>query len=110
MGSPDVSDACRHLHRFVQGTLRGHGFESVGIPRRRSRWLPGHRGLRGPFHAVASSCIQLRGLSIHSGMRMSATAVSLSTEDAEWYFNTVNVGDPVIVQENSIEVPRAVSG
>jgi lipoprotein-anchoring transpeptidase ErfK/SrfK len=36
--------------------------------------------------------------------------VGLSTEDAEWYYNTVNVGDPVIVQENSIEVPRAVSG
>jgi lipoprotein-anchoring transpeptidase ErfK/SrfK len=25
--------------------------------------------------------------------------ISLSPEDAEWYFNTVNVGDPVIVQE-----------
>ena len=44
-------------------------------------------------------------------MRMSATAVSgSSTEDAEWYFNTVNVGDPIIVQENNIEVPRTVSG
>jgi hypothetical protein len=36
--------------------------------------------------------------------------ISLSPEDAEWYFNTVNVGDPVIVQENNIEVPRTVSG
>jgi lipoprotein-anchoring transpeptidase ErfK/SrfK len=36
--------------------------------------------------------------------------ISLSPEDAEWYYDTVNVGDPVIVQENSIEVPRAVSG
>jgi hypothetical protein len=27
--------------------------------------------------------------------------VGLSTEDAEWYFNTVNVGDPVIVQETA---------
>ncbi|HWF30746.1 MAG TPA: L,D-transpeptidase [Mycobacterium sp.] len=35
--------------------------------------------------------------------------ISLSPEDAEWYYNTVNIGDPVIVQENSIEVPRAVS-
>jgi lipoprotein-anchoring transpeptidase ErfK/SrfK len=25
--------------------------------------------------------------------------ISLSPEDAEWYFNTVNVGDPVMVQE-----------
>ena len=25
--------------------------------------------------------------------------ISLSPEDAEWYYNTVNVGDPVIVQE-----------
>jgi lipoprotein-anchoring transpeptidase ErfK/SrfK len=35
--------------------------------------------------------------------------VSLSPEDAEWYYNTVNVGDPVIVQENGIEVPRRVA-
>lgn len=35
--------------------------------------------------------------------------ISLSPEDAEWYYDTVNVGDPVIVQENSAEVPRAVS-
>jgi lipoprotein-anchoring transpeptidase ErfK/SrfK len=35
--------------------------------------------------------------------------ISLSPEDAEWYYNTVNIGDPVIVQENSIEVPRVVS-
>ena len=36
--------------------------------------------------------------------------ISLSPEDAEWYYNTVNIGDPVIVQENSIEVPRVVTG
>ena len=35
--------------------------------------------------------------------------ISLSPEDAEWYYNTVNIGDPVIVQENSVEIPRAVS-
>ena len=34
--------------------------------------------------------------------------ISLSPEDAEWYYNTVNVGDPVIVQDNSVEVPRQV--
>jgi lipoprotein-anchoring transpeptidase ErfK/SrfK len=36
--------------------------------------------------------------------------IGLSTEDAQWYFDTVNVGDPIIVQENGIEVPRTVSG
>jgi lipoprotein-anchoring transpeptidase ErfK/SrfK len=60
-----------------------------------------------------------RGLFVHSAPwainslgydNVSHGCVSLSPEDAEWYFNTVNVGDPVIVQENSIEVPRTVSG
>jgi lipoprotein-anchoring transpeptidase ErfK/SrfK len=59
-----------------------------------------------------------RGLFVHSAPwavnslgyeNVSHGCVGLSTEDAEWYFNTVNVGDPVIVQENSIEVPRQVS-
>jgi lipoprotein-anchoring transpeptidase ErfK/SrfK len=31
--------------------------------------------------------------------------ISLSPEDAEWYFNNVNVGDPVIVRDNNLEVP-----
>lgn len=31
--------------------------------------------------------------------------ISLSPEDAEWYYNTVNVGDPVIVEENLWERP-----
>jgi lipoprotein-anchoring transpeptidase ErfK/SrfK len=63
--------------------------------------------------------ITSRGLFVHSAPwavnslgyeNVSHGCVGLSTEDAEWYFNTVNVGDPVIVQENSIEVPRKVSG
>lgn len=58
-----------------------------------------------------------RGLFVHSAPwavnslgydNTSHGCVGLSTEDAEWYFNTVNVGDPIVVQENSIEVPRAV--
>jgi lipoprotein-anchoring transpeptidase ErfK/SrfK len=58
-----------------------------------------------------------RGLFVHSAPwatnalgyeNVSHGCISLSTEDAEWYFNTVNVGDPVIVQENSVEVPRQV--
>jgi lipoprotein-anchoring transpeptidase ErfK/SrfK len=60
-----------------------------------------------------------RGLFVHSAPwavnslgyeNVSHGCISLSPEDAEWYFNTVNVGDPVIVQENSIEVPRTVAG
>jgi lipoprotein-anchoring transpeptidase ErfK/SrfK len=59
-----------------------------------------------------------RGLFVHSAPwavnslgydNVSHGCISLSPEDAEWYFDTVNVGDPVIVQENSVEVPRAVS-
>lgn len=63
--------------------------------------------------------ITSRGLFVHSAPwalnslgyeNVSHGCVGLSTEDAEWYFNTVNVGDPVIVQENSVEVPHKVSG
>jgi lipoprotein-anchoring transpeptidase ErfK/SrfK len=59
-----------------------------------------------------------RGLFVHSAPwavnslgydNVSHGCISLSPEDAEWYFNTVNIGDAVIVQENSIEIPRAVS-
>ena len=62
--------------------------------------------------------ITSRGLFVHSAPwavnslgyeNVSHGCVGLSTEDAEWYFNTVNVGDPVIVQENSVEVSRPVS-
>jgi lipoprotein-anchoring transpeptidase ErfK/SrfK len=62
--------------------------------------------------------ITSRGLFVHSAPwavnslgheNVSHGCISLSPEDAEWYFNTVNVGDPVIVQENSIEVPRAIA-
>lgn len=58
-----------------------------------------------------------RGLFVHSAPwavnqmgheNGSHGCVGLSTEDAEWYFNTVNVGDPIIVRENGIEVPRSV--
>ena len=62
--------------------------------------------------------ITRRGIFVHSAPwavnalghdNVSHGCISLSTEDAEWYFNTVNVGDPVIVQENSVEVPRPVT-
>jgi lipoprotein-anchoring transpeptidase ErfK/SrfK len=63
--------------------------------------------------------ITSRGLFVHSAPwavnslgfeNVSHGCIGLSPEDAEWYYNTVNIGDPVIVQENSIEVPRAVAG
>jgi len=62
--------------------------------------------------------ITAHGLFVHSAPwavnslgldNVSHGCISLSPEDAEWYYNTVNVGDPVIVQENSIEIPRVVS-
>ena len=52
--------------------------------------------------------ISSRGLFVHSAPwavnslgydNVSHGCISLSPEDAEWYFNTVNIGDPVIVQE-----------
>jgi lipoprotein-anchoring transpeptidase ErfK/SrfK len=60
-----------------------------------------------------------RGLFVHSAPwavnsmgfeNVSHGCIGLSSEDAEWYFDTVNVGDPIIVRENSIEVPRTVAG
>ncbi|TPG31666.1 L,D-transpeptidase [Mycolicibacterium hodleri] len=62
--------------------------------------------------------ITSRGLFVHAAPwavnslgydNVSHGCISLSTEDAEWYYDTVNVGDPVIVQENNIEVPHPVS-
>ena len=55
-----------------------------------------------------------RGLFVHGAPwavnsmgndNVSHGCISLSPEDAEWYYNTVNIGDPVIVRENSLEVP-----
>jgi lipoprotein-anchoring transpeptidase ErfK/SrfK len=63
--------------------------------------------------------ITSRGLFVHSAPwavnelgfeNVSHGCISLSPEDAEWYYNTVNIGDPVIVRENSLEIPRRVSG
>lgn len=59
-----------------------------------------------------------RGLFVHSAPwatnslgydNVSHGCISLSPEDAEWYYNTVNIGDPVIVQENNVEIPRPVA-
>ncbi|CAA0120886.1 putative L,D-transpeptidase 3 [Mycolicibacterium vanbaalenii] len=59
-----------------------------------------------------------RGLFVHSAPwavnqmgyeNGSHGCIGLSTEDAKWYLDTVNVGDPIIVRENGLEVPRTVS-
>ena len=36
--------------------------------------------------------------------------ISLSPEDAEWYYNTVNIGDPIIVQEGVPLGEKTVDG
>ena len=79
---------------------------SVGIP------VNGPDGYRMKVeHAVR---ITKRGLFVHGApwavnalgnSNVSHGCVSLSPEDAEWYFDTVKVGDPVIVRENTLEVP-----
>ena len=68
------------------------------------------------YHLTVDHAIRFtsRGLFVHSAPwavnslgndNVSHGCISLSPEDAEWYFNTVNVGDPIIVRENNLEVP-----
>jgi lipoprotein-anchoring transpeptidase ErfK/SrfK len=68
------------------------------------------------YHLTVDYAVRFtsRGLFVHSAPwavnslgndNVSHGCISLSTEDAEWYFDTANVGDPVIVRENSLEVP-----
>lgn len=72
------------------------------------------------YHLTVEYAVRItnRGLFVHSAPwavnslgfeNVSHGCIGLSTEDAEWYFNTVNIGDPVLVQENSLEIPRVVS-
>ena len=60
---------------------------------------------------TAESAVRItgRGLFVHSAPwalrslgleNVSHGCISLSPEDAEWYYNTVHVGDPVIVQDS----------
>jgi len=71
------------------------------------------------YHLTVDYAVRFtsRGLFVHSApwavnslgnANVSHGCISLSTEDAEWYFNTVNVGDPVIVRENSLEVRKPI--
>jgi lipoprotein-anchoring transpeptidase ErfK/SrfK len=73
---------------------------SVGIP------VDDPDGYRLPVDYAVR--ITSRGLFVHSAPwavnslgleNVSHGCISLSPEDAEWYYNTVNIGDPVIVQE-----------
>ncbi len=70
------------------------------------------------YHLTVDYAVRFtsRGLFVHSAPwavnslgndNVSHGCISLSPEDAEWYYNTVNVGDPIIVRENSVEVPSA---
>ena len=70
------------------------------------------------YHLTVDYAVRFtaRGLFVHSAPwavnslgndNVSHGCISLSPEDAEWYFNTVNVGDPIIVRENNLEVPSA---
>jgi lipoprotein-anchoring transpeptidase ErfK/SrfK len=73
---------------------------SVGIP------VDDPEGYRIPVDYAVR--ISSRGLFVHSAPwavnslgfeNVSHGCISLSPLDAEWYYNTVNIGDPVIVQE-----------
>jgi lipoprotein-anchoring transpeptidase ErfK/SrfK len=68
------------------------------------------------YHLTVDYAVRFtsRGLFVHSAPwavnsmgndNVSHGCISLSPEDAEWYFNNVNVGDPVIVRDNNLEVP-----
>ena len=68
------------------------------------------------YHMEVAHAVRItkRGLFVHGApwavnalgnSNVSHGCVSLSPEDAQWYFDMVKVGDPVIVRENSLEVP-----
>ena len=54
----------------------------------------------------ACSCTVPVGGQLPRYANVSHGCISLSPEDAEWYFDTVNVGDPVIVRDNSPRSPH----
>jgi lipoprotein-anchoring transpeptidase ErfK/SrfK len=73
---------------------------TVGVP------ITDPEGYRTPVDYATR--INSRGLFVHSAPwavqalgreNVSHGCISLSPADAEWYFNTVNVGDPVVVKE-----------
>jgi lipoprotein-anchoring transpeptidase ErfK/SrfK len=109
MGRPDYATPVGHYTVLSKERSVTMDSSSVGIP------VEAPDGyLLDVEYAVR---ITNRGLFVHAAPwavnslgydNVSHGCISLSTEDAAWYFNTVNVGDPVLVQENGIEVPRVV--
>lgn len=68
------------------------------------------------YHLTVDYAVRFtpRGLFVHSAPwavnsmghdNVSHGCISLSPEDAEWYFDNVNIGDPIIVRDNNLEVP-----
>ncbi|MCB0930750.1 MAG: L,D-transpeptidase family protein [Mycobacterium sp.] len=71
------------------------------------------------YHLTVDHAVRFtsRGLFVHAAPwavnslghdNVSHGCISLSPEDAEWYFNTVNVGDPIVVRDNNLEVPTPI--
>ncbi|OBI49597.1 hypothetical protein A5707_16645 [Mycobacterium kyorinense] len=72
------------------------------------------------YHLSVDYAVRItnRGIFVHSAPwavnslgleNVSHGCISLSPDDAEWYFNTVHIGDPVIVQESGIERPHRLN-
>ncbi|MDH6247502.1 L,D-transpeptidase [Mycobacterium sp. OTB74] len=100
LGSPEYSTPVGHYTVLSKDRSVVMDSSSVGIP------LDAPDGYRlAVDYAVR---ISSRGLYVHSApwavnamgfQNTSHGCISLSPAAAEWYFNNVNVGDPVIVQE-----------
>lgn len=72
------------------------------------------------YHLTVDHAVRLtqRGIFVHSAPwavnamgyeNTSHGCIGLSPQDAEWYFDVVKVGDPVVVQQNNVEIPRPVA-
>lgn len=100
MGRPEFETPVGTYHVISKDRTVIMDSSSVGIP------VDDSDGYRLPVDYAVR--ITSRGLYVHSAPwairsmgveNVSHGCISLSPTDAEWYFNTVNVGDPVIVQE-----------
>ncbi|EUA15229.1 L,D-transpeptidase catalytic domain protein [Mycobacterium kansasii 732] len=100
MGRPEFETPVGTYHVISKDRTVIMDSSSVGIP------VDDPDGYRLPVDYAVR--ITSRGLYVHSAPwairsmgieNVSHGCISLSPTDAEWYFNTVNVGDPVIVQE-----------
>ena len=88
------------------GTRRGHGFQRWWASRSAARRLPPRGRLRGPVHQPWA--FRPLGTMGHQLTRQRQRQPRLHQPPAPrtgWYFNTANVGDPIIVRDNNLEVP-----